>query len=144
MEQPLRLQGTEFHSIGRRIVGLLNHFDGSRSELEQATGLLGDNEGDLRPFLHHIATTKVGAGKGTRYPGSWAPRHWRDYAGPYLKPAEMPPGQRLALELWMNEDIERYWLEGELKLLEREWREADRFAAIVDSLALEGASTEAP
>ncbi len=139
-DKPIRFQGPEFHAVGRRIIGMLNGYDGSQRELDQASGLLGDNAGDLRPFLHHIASTRYGEGKGTRYPGEGTPQHWRSYAGPYLKPAEMPPGQRLALELWMNEDIERYWLEGELKLLEREWREADRLAAIADGLALDAAS----
>jgi len=140
--QPIRFQGPEFHAVGRRIIGMLNGYDGSQRELDQATGVLGDNAGDLREYLRNIALTKYGEGKGTRYPGDGAPPHWRDYTGPYLKPAEMPPGQRLALELWMNEDIERYWLEGELKLLEREWREADRLAAIADDLALEAAASQ--
>jgi hypothetical protein len=43
---------------------------------------------------------------------------------------------KLALEMLANEDSERRWLEGELKLLERQWREADRLAAIADRLAL--------
>ena len=45
---------------------------------------------------------------------------------------------------WRNEDIERTWLEGELKLLEREWREAERLAKISDDLALEAAGVTAP
>ena len=36
----------------------------------------------------------------------------------------------------MNEDIERNWLEGELKLLEREWREAEKLAKIADDLVV--------
>lgn len=43
---------------------------------------------------------------------------------------------RLALEMLANEDAERRWLEGELKLLERQWRDADRLAAIADHLEL--------
>jgi hypothetical protein len=35
-----------------------------------------------------------------------------------------------------NEDAERRWLEGELRLLERQWREAERLAAIADGLAM--------
>jgi hypothetical protein len=44
---------------------------------------------------------------------------------------------RLALEMLANEDAERRWLEGELKLLERQWREADRLAIVADGLATE-------
>lgn len=43
---------------------------------------------------------------------------------------------RLALEMLANEQSERTWLEGELKLLERQWRDAERLAAIADRLAL--------
>jgi hypothetical protein len=42
---------------------------------------------------------------------------------------------RLALEMLANEDAERRWFEGELKLLERQWREAEKIAAIADGLA---------
>ena len=43
---------------------------------------------------------------------------------------------RLAIEMLANEESERRWLEGELKLLERQWRDAERLAAIADKLAL--------
>jgi hypothetical protein len=48
--------------------------------------------------------------------------------------AKLAVERRLALEMLANEDAERLWLEGELKLLERRWREADRLAAIADGL----------
>ncbi len=51
--------------------------------------------------------------------------------------AEAPPEIRLALEMSAHEETERRALEGELKLLEREWREADRLARIADGLAIE-------
>jgi hypothetical protein len=51
----------------------------------------------------------------------------------------------MAVELWMNEDIERQWLEGELTLLEREWKQAEELAKISDKLALpEGVDEELP
>jgi hypothetical protein len=43
--------------------------------------------------------------------------------------------RRLAMEMLAHEESERRWLEGELKLLERQWRDADRLAAIADDLA---------
>ncbi len=48
----------------------------------------------------------------------------------------------LALEMLANEQAERNWLAGELKLLERQWREAERLAAIADSLAMPVEVTE--
>jgi hypothetical protein len=49
---------------------------------------------------------------------------------------EVAPEIRLALEMSAHEDTEQRALHGELKLLEREWREAERVAKIVDGLAL--------
>jgi len=43
---------------------------------------------------------------------------------------------RLALEMAAHEDTERQALAGELKLLERQWKQADELARIADSLAL--------
>ncbi|HRP09120.1 MAG TPA: hypothetical protein PLL69_11605 [Gemmatimonadales bacterium] len=48
---------------------------------------------------------------------------------------EIAPEVRLALEMSAHEETERRALEGELKLLEREWREAERVAKIADDLA---------
>jgi hypothetical protein len=52
------------------------------------------------------------------------------------KIAKFSAPSRLALEMLANEQAERVWLEGELKLLERQWRDAERLAAIADKLAL--------
>jgi hypothetical protein len=41
---------------------------------------------------------------------------------------------RLALEIAANEEVERLALDGELALLEREWRESDELADIADNL----------
>jgi hypothetical protein len=41
---------------------------------------------------------------------------------------------QLALEIAVNEEAERRALEGELILLEREWKEAEELAAISDDL----------
>lgn len=58
------------------------------------------------------------------------------YAVTAGKLTDLKPASRLALEMLANEESERAWLEGELKLLERQWREAERLAAIADGLAL--------
>jgi hypothetical protein len=49
---------------------------------------------------------------------------------------DVAPEIRLALEIAAHEDTERRAMEGELKLLERQWREAEATAAIADRLAL--------
>ena len=52
------------------------------------------------------------------------------------------PVVQLALEMAVNEETERRALEGELDLLEREWREAEELAAIADDLLLPPAVRE--
>ncbi|HEX3926500.1 MAG TPA: hypothetical protein VHW65_00760 [Gemmatimonadales bacterium] len=50
--------------------------------------------------------------------------------------AEIAREIRLALEIAAHEETERRALEGELRLLERQWREADAVAAFADRLAM--------
>ncbi len=54
-----------------------------------------------------------------------------------LKDLDKP--DRLALEMAAHEDTERTALAGELKLLERQWQEAEEVAKIADQLAVEDA-----
>lgn len=132
-------RGTEFRTVGRRVFGGLNLLLGSRRHLDGAVGLLGESSGDLTDWLkqHTEVTTRVGGGNASwRYPGNLSPWGTRGLTRPYLLVSSLEPVQRLAVEMWLNEDIERTWLEGELKLLEREWREADRLAKITDDLVL--------
>jgi len=56
--------------------------------------------------------------------------------------ATAEPGLQLALEMAANEETERLALKGELRLLEREWREAEEMAAISDDLLLPGTLVE--
>ena len=51
----------------------------------------------------------------------------------------IPVAARLALEMAVNEDVERRALEGELAQLEAAWREAESVAEIADGLALPAA-----
>lgn len=51
---------------------------------------------------------------------------------------QLPVESRLALEMSLQEDGERRALNGELKALERAWREAEQIAAIADSLLVPG------
>ena len=50
--------------------------------------------------------------------------------------------KRLALEIVLNEDVERRAMEGELSLLEIAWRDAERIAGIADSLGEENAPAD--
>lgn len=48
--------------------------------------------------------------------------------------ARLPVPTRLAIEMALHEEQERRALEGELKVLERAWREAEEIAAIADNM----------
>jgi hypothetical protein len=67
---------------------------------------------------------------------------WSDHGRALGKLSKLGAEPRLALEMLANEDAERRWLEGELRLLERQWREADRLAAIADGLATGGVDSQ--
>lgn len=48
--------------------------------------------------------------------------------------ARLPPDMRMAVEMAVNEESERFALEGEMALLEMAWEEAEAVAAIADAL----------
>ncbi len=62
--------------------------------------------------------------------------HWSRRLPNTARLTKLAAAPRLALEMLANEEAERRWLEGELRLLEHQWREAERLAAIADELAL--------
>ncbi|HET9066659.1 MAG TPA: hypothetical protein VFN22_12635 [Gemmatimonadales bacterium] len=134
----VRWTGNEYSQYGRKALGNLNLLTGKQDELAYATEALAEHRGDLGPWLKWRTqqAEKFGAMKlknGEREPRGWG----TGYTQPFLRVNRLPAGERLAVEMWMNEDIERTWLEGELKLLEREWRDAERLAKIADDLELE-------
>ncbi len=69
--------------------------------------------------------------------------HWTRRLPNTARLTKLAAAPRLALEMLANEDAERRWLEGELRLLEHQWREADRLAAIADQLAVPEAVDDA-
>lgn len=132
---PMRWQGPEVLTVGRRVTGGLNLTAGTTYNIEQATSLIARHKGDLAHWLRRRVDDgfiNVQTRETVEHPkpwGTWLPGQW-------LALHELPDDQRLGVEMWMNEDIERVWLEGELKLLEREWREAEKIAKIADDLVL--------
>jgi hypothetical protein len=63
-----------------------------------------------------------------------SPRSWWGLDDSITYVREMPAPVRLALEMAGQEDSERRGLQGELELIEAEWREAEEIAAIADQL----------
>jgi hypothetical protein len=56
------------------------------------------------------------------------------HPGPAGSLAKLPPDMRMAVEMAVNEENERFALEGEMALLEMAWEEAEAVAAIADAL----------
>jgi hypothetical protein len=145
-------RGTDMRAVGRRVTGGMNLLSGTSKELASATELLAGYKGMLEPWMRTRAEVQRQAGDQAEYwdeakrkpktgakPGSKSASgkpHWLGYSQPFLITARLAADERLAVEMWMNEDIERTWLSGELRLLEREWKNAEKLAKIADDLVL--------
>ena len=109
----------------RRLLPKANYKGGSPDEVRSATEkVLG--AGDPRAAIGQAAADLEEAVAAER-----REFFWRD---PPPRIVRGRPVLRLALEMAVNEETERRALEGELGLLEREWREAEELAAIADDL----------
>lgn len=103
----------------RLLVGTLAHqnkYEGTAKQIKEALQLV-EARADLNALI-------IGGGMPTRE-GSGT-----------RKLLNLPGRWRLAVEMALHEEREREALTGELKVLEWEWREADRLAKISDALAL--------
>lgn len=115
------IKGSEAGVVLARILPAVAGTSGSRKQVASALHLL-----DQRNTLDGLVTApgvRLRKGSMQMYGG----------AGTIEK---LLPEARLAIEMLANEESERRWLEGELKLLERQWREAEKLAVIADGLAL--------
>lgn len=89
-----------------------------------------ESSNDPVSYLHHAAEE---AQQQIRDLAKWSPRNVQMRAGALER---LPTTTRLAIEMAVNEENERYALAGELGLLEMAWRDAEEIARIADSLAL--------
>ncbi len=134
----VRWVGRDVPAIGRRVAAGLNLTVGRKREIGGAVEHLAVRNGDLNSWLHEEA----GRQRQRRAYGKIAKARAMtanptDPGSEFVNLAEVRTEQRLALEMWFSEDIERRWLEGELRFLEREWRDAEKLAKIADDLVLE-------
>jgi hypothetical protein len=123
--EALSLSGDEGLMALRRLLPRANLTGGSPDEIRNATEeslKVGSPENVLA-----LAARELGD------PSGMNPRElcWRRQ--PH-RIASGHPVLRLAVEMAANDETERRALEGELALLEREWREAEELAAISDDL----------
>jgi hypothetical protein len=99
-----------------KVLPRLNGWGASRRGVRDAVEILGDDPG-IAPIVHrqiHMSHDGIATIKHLNAP------------------------VRLALEMSAHEETERTALAGELKLLERQWREADRLAKITDEMVVQG------
>jgi hypothetical protein len=113
-----RFDGEELMPALGRVLPALNGASGPRWRVGEAVKVL-ESAGDPERLLEFVA------GRPLRY----ATR--RNYV---LR--DVPDEVRLAIEMSAHEETERRALEGELRLLERHWKEAEEVAAIADGLVL--------
>ncbi len=112
--QDLRFTGEALQQTLVRVLGKLNVADGKRKDLDEAVKLVVAS----RRSNPELPTARlVNAPPGTTLNA-------------------LPVVARLGLEMHANEDAEQQLLAGDLRLLERQWREADALAAIADGLLL--------
>jgi len=125
--------GRSFHTVGRRVLSSLNLITGTSGAIADAVSHLAANDGDLSGWL-------TAEGIRQRDGDRQSEQYYDGIDQPRVLLSALPDERRLALEMWLNESVERRWLEGELTLLEREWREAEKLAKIADDLVLDDSS----
>ena len=113
------LEGEEARRVAAILLPVVNRAGGRKRTVSDAVELI-ETAGGPEPLVTDIAASDD--------------FHWHGGTPGYL--AKMPGPTRLALEMSLHEETERRALEGELRLLERAWREAEEIAAIADNLLL--------
>jgi len=114
--------GEEAERVINLIVPRLNSAGGNRSTVQDAVREIEESGGPEAYFDLAIRRTPTS--------------RRRSRASKPGQIAGLPTASRLALEMALHEDRERRALEGELKLLEIAWRDAEEIASISDDLLL--------
>lgn len=122
------LEGDDALRAMRIVLPAVNAKGGSRQRVGDAVGLLESELGTPRDALVlRLATHGPLAMFQQGYISGRGDERWLGH---------VPLERRLALEMALNEEVERRALEGELALLEAAWRDAETVARIADSLAV--------
>ena len=128
----IRLEGEHARRATALIMPKVNIGGASREKVQSAVKRI-ESSGDPEKFLQWLALAP--------HPHSEQTTSWKRWGG-RQKPAphgisKLPIETRLAVEMAVNEENERRALEGELALLELEWKEAEEIAGIADRLGNE-------
>ncbi|HSA56209.1 MAG TPA: hypothetical protein VLE53_10910 [Gemmatimonadaceae bacterium] len=126
------------------IMPKVNAGGASRRRVQDAVQRI-ERVGDPGRFLEQLAGTAPRTSqrlvevegswwRGERWDGGWGSRRAKGKPAMGLTGLELET--RLAIEMAVNEEHERAALEGELALLELEWKDAEEIAAIADRLGM--------
>ena len=130
------LEGEHARRATALIMPKVNVGGASKAKVQIAVDRI-ESSGDAERFLNQIARTPAPRVES---------RSWKRYA--YAKQqlvggiSKLPLETRLAVEMAVNEENERAALEGELMMLELEWKEAEEIAGIADRLGNESVEEE--
>ena len=129
----IRLEGEHARRATALIMPKINVGGASRDKVQTAVNRI-ESSGDPERFLQWLALSPT-----STEPASW--NRWGSrrsrWGGKQPTPgalSRLPLETRLAIEMAVNEENERRALEGELALLELEWKEAEEIAGIADRL----------
>jgi hypothetical protein len=123
----IRLEGEHARRATALIMPKVNVGGASRDKVHTAVQRI-ESSGDPAKFLQWLALNPP-----LSDPGYWG----RKNKVPLHGLSKLPLETRLAVEMAVNEENERRVLEGELMLLELEWKEAEEIAGIADHLGNE-------
>jgi hypothetical protein len=151
---PLLVRGDEAQRLLAKTMTRANATGAKPGQLDGAFARLTENE-TRDAFLRRLSKRRVGLfpssffnqpgsqsgplrmpdvkGAWQRFQGTFRGERVAGNTTPVLK-RRLSTEDALALEIALNEETERRFLEGELKLLEVAWREAEEIAAIADVL----------
>lgn len=121
-DRAVEFQGADATNALRKILPFVNPAGGSESKVREALGQL-EQAPSMDEYFALIAK------RAKHYSNiEWSQRQGDTKIG------SLPPAMLMALEMAAHEETERQALEGELKTLEREWKDAEEIAAIADNM----------
>jgi len=127
----IRLEGDHARRATALIMPKVNVGGASRDKVQNAVKRI-ESSGDPEKFLQWLALAPEPRAEST----SW--KRWGAKPKVALNGiSKLPLETRLAVEMAVNEENERRALEGELALLELEWKDAEEIAGIADHLGNE-------
>lgn len=128
-DERILLEGDHARRATALIMPKVNAGGASKAKVQTAVDRI-ESSGDPERFLNQVARTP----QPRVQPSTWGRNKTKVQ---FHGVSKLPLETRLAVEMAVNEENERRALEGELALLELEWKEAEEIAGIADRLGNE-------